>query len=378
MEKKLKALKEEKKGDSFEDIKAALKKVQDKIAWYEKRIKDNRKKVAQYEDDVAQYNKRIWELKDKTIPDLEKAIKRKEGDQKDVEWKIKEGKGDIRWLKKELSKIKDDISRKEKQIKEAEKDIKSFEKKIDWFQKKINSINKDISSDEGKLGDYKKQESQLIKDLKGSREESEIDKEIKVVEKRINAIKGEVKKLEYAIVRIEKSINKLEKETPNFRMTIEKSYYSCKDFENIGFSDIYDGLFVSRFDTRSFQSYLEQGYGINEQGRLGSDIRVVKVNLFSGVWSQSYGPAFTNYGSRFGNVFGCQVSGGSHRSKITKINSNSIYVAEEGRDYEVRIGDCSVLESATGRDVPKVGDNFVWKGDEAHQGVYNLSKGLCY
>ena len=106
---------------------------------------------------------------------------------------------------------------------------------------------------------------------------------------------------------------------------------------------------------------------------MGPNVRIVQVNLYSEAWKQTYGAP-----ASFDGAHGCQISGGARRSRITKITKNSIYVSEEGRTYEVRVGDCSILESATGRRLPQVGDEFVWQGKKLQDNTFGLAKGICY
>lgn len=213
----------------------------------------------------------------------------------------------------------------------------------------------------------------MKKELKNSRPESTINKEIRRIQRNIKDLQGKIKRQQTIITRIQKSTQKLRNNVGGFRREIEKSYLDCRDFQ--GAIDFDDGFLVTTFDQRNFNSYLEEnyggfGYGSNLGGR---NLRIVKVNAFSEVWKQTYGAP-----NDFNGSHGCQVSGGARRSRITRITKNSIYVAEEGRNYEIRIGDCSLLESATGRRLPQVGDEFVWHGKQIKGDVYGLAKGICY
>ena len=70
------------------------------------------------------------------------------------------------------------------------------------------------------------------------------------------------------------------------------------------------------------------------------------------------------------------------RGKIVSINKNIISVKDKTNDvYSVHLGGCTRLESATGKDLPQIGDEVSWKGVKRNNGSereYNGYHCTCY
>ena len=130
-----------------------------------------------------------------------------------------------------------------------------------------------------------------------------------------------------------------------------------------------------------FYSYIQKTYGYKDNGKYGLEKQVVikSVSFYSTTWISKFSTGYGDFGgSNLGvGSFNCKVSGKSHRGRITKITNNSIFVAEEGKDYQLLLGDCSNLEVAGGNAFPKVGDNIYWKGYGSGSNKFNIHSALC-
>lgn len=197
------------------------------------------------------------------------------------------------------------------------------------------------------------------------------------------------------------ALGRLQANVEQFTLKVNKHILECRDGIVLDFTNVKNQNFVATFNYNNYEKYVKNTYGVLPSGDLEKNtVELIRVNFYSSAWVKKYGSPFEDvpYGFQgFGNndiinlpnidinlvpinnlpSFSCSVTGGSRQGKINKISKNEIFVASEGINYILKVGDCSLLETSTGNDIPEIGNTIYWKGSETGQNSYNVHSGLC-
>ena len=188
-----------------------------------------------------------------------------------------------------------------------------------------------------------------------------------------------------------------------FETTINEHYYSCYQYRgevdqsfSVGSSsriNVNTGVTFGR-TSNPFINYLSSVYGTlpEEDYTYYTNSGVIRpLTIYSPSWIRSYGSTFYDdsynyrYDYRNTNVlssdFSCRGSPSAYTTytgRIAGINKNIFEVENSRGDvYNVHLGGCTKIDSATSYGIPRVGDNVYFKGERSgsHYNAYHVT---CY
>ena len=168
-------------------------------------------------------------------------------------------------------------------------------------------------------------------------------------------------------------VAKLQRMIPSVQNEIDRQYYYCYGDGSVEVSQTGSvTVFIIRGE--SFNEYINNAYGesVSSTNFRRSDLNFQIVDVYSSQWSGLYG---NFHPSEFSCI--AQQSEESGQGQIVRIYKDSISVrSRNGQTETLQVGACSRIESTS--DLPRRGQNIIWKGFPSAAGGYNISQATCW